>query len=468
MRLSNQIGDQFKITFLNRKEIFLKKRDLEPTEENIIDSFVKNSVGRNNSLLKFIEMLNYQDDSYSIAFDGRWGSGKTFFVKQCKLVLDCLNEENQYSYKDQILDVIGQDEIAKLTKINFKTVYFDAWKNDSDLDPIVSLSKSIATTAFNIKTKAKTVAIEAGKELVKIAAKEIAKIDIDSILDIFHTEENVEAKFKKELASLIPKNGRLIVFIDELDRCRPTYAVKLLERVQHFFDNKKITFIFSVNLYELKNTIKKLYGSSFDGDRYLDRFFYSIISLPDANYTSENIQGMSSDEKMYLKYCDEISQKFNFSLREQNHFTSMIDITGVKNRFLSFNYQTDVYGNGDQIVDLFIIPYLIAIKMVDSDLLRDFVVYNDEADFVDFLSSSDAFSIYLRSEDSNIRKKAAKSIYDCIFVKYELGNSVVIIKDPLDIYIEKPYKLKKEVNDILSLVSDFSVYEDKDAKPTKK
>jgi len=36
----------------------LKKRDLEPTEENIIDSFVRNSVGRNDSLLKFIEMLN--------------------------------------------------------------------------------------------------------------------------------------------------------------------------------------------------------------------------------------------------------------------------------------------------------------------------------------------------------------------------------------------------------------------------
>ena len=446
----------------------MKKRDLEPTEENIIDSFVKNSVGRNNSLFKFIEMLNYQDDSYSIAFDGRWGSGKTFFVKQCKLVLDCLNEENQYEYKDQILDEIGQDEIAKLTKIKFKTVYFDAWKNDSDLDPIVSLSKSIATTAFNIKTKAKSLIIEAGKELVKIAAKEIAKIDIDidNILDIFHTEENVEAKFKKELASLIPKNGRLIVFIDELDRCRPTYAVKLLERVQHFFDNKKITFVFSVNLYELKNTIKKLYGSSFDGDRYLDRFFYSIISLPDAIYISENIEGLSSNEKIYLKYCDEISQKFNFSLREQNHFTSMIDITGVKNRFLSFNYQTDVYGNGNEIVDLFIIPYLIALKMINSNQFNDFVFYNDGTDFIDFLASSKIFSSYLWNEDSNTLKKAAKDIYDCIFAKNEIVESIVIIKEPKKKYIWKPYKLKKEVNDILSLVSDYSVYEDKDNKST--
>ena len=444
----------------------MKKRDLEPTEENIIDTFVKNSIGRNNSLLKFIEMLNYQDDSYSIALDGRWGSGKTFFVKQCKLVLDCLNDENQCTYKDQILNVVSQDEIPKLKKINFKTVYFDAWKNDSDLDPIVSLSKSIATTAFNIKTKAKTVAIEAGKELVKIAAKEIAKIDIDNILDIFHTEENVEAKFKKELASLIPKNGRLIVFIDELDRCRPTYAVKLLERVQHFFDNNKITFIFSVNLYELKNTIKKLYGSSFDGDRYLDRFFYSIISLPDANYTYKTSR-LFSDEEYYLKYCDEISHELHFTLREQNHFLSMIDITGVKNRFLSFNYHTDVLGNGKEIVDLFIIPYLIALKMVDSDQFNDFVFYNDGTDFIDFLSSSKIFSKFLWDNDLNTRKKAAKEIYGFIFSRPKIEGHLEIVKKPR-IYIEEPYKLKKEVNDILSLVSNYANYEDKDAKSTKK
>ena len=445
----------------------MKKRDLEPTEKNIIDTFVKNSIGRNNSLLKFIEMLNYQDDSYSIALDGRWGSGKTFFVKQCKLVLDCLNDENQCTYKDQILNVVSQDEIPKLKKINFKTVYFDAWKNDSDLDPIVSLSKSIATTAFSIKTKAKSLAIEAGKNLVETATKEIAKIDIDSILNIFRTEENIEAKFKKELASLIPENGRLIVFIDELDRCRPTYAIKLLERVQHFFDNNKITFIFSVNLYELKNTIKKLYGPSFDGDRYLDRFFYSIISLPDANYTYKNINDLSSGEKDYLEYCYEISQEFNFSLREQNHFLSMINITGVKNRFLSFNYHTDVLGNGKEIVDLFIIPYLIALKMVDSDKFNDFVFYNDGTDFIDFLSSSKIFSKFLWDNDLNTRKKAAKEIYGFIFSRPKIEGHLEIVKKPR-IYIEEPYKLKKEVNDILSLVSNYANYEDKDAKSTKK
>ena len=445
----------------------MKKRDLEPTEENIIDSFVRNSVGRNDSLLKFIEMLNYQDDSYSIALDGRWGSGKTFFVKQCKLVLDCLNEENHYAYEKQILDVIDQVKISELKKINFKTVYFDAWKNDSDLDPIVSLSKSIATTTLSVKTKVKSAAYKAGEQLIKIAVEKIAKIDISSILDILQTEEKVETEFKKELDSLIPEAGRLVIFIDELDRCRPTYAVKLLERVQHFFDNNKITFIFSVNLYELKNTIQKLYGSSFDGDRYLNRFFYSIISLPDTNYTYKNIKGLSSSEKVYLNYCEEISQEFLFTLREQNHFLSMIDITGVKNRFLSFNYQTDVLGNGKEIVDLFIIPYLIALKMVDSDQFNDFVFYNDGKYFVNFLASSKIFSRYVWNDDSNTLEKAAMDIYDCIFDKNENIKAAVITKKPKNIYIEEPYKLKKEVNDILSLVSNYSDYEDEDAKSTE-
>ena len=177
---------------------------------------------------------------------------------------------------------------------------------------------------------------------------------------------------------------------------------------------------------------------------------------------------MSSDEKMYLKYCDEITQKFNFSLREENHFTSMIDITGVKNRFLSSNYHADVFGNGNEIIDFFIIPYLIALKMVNSNQFNDFVFYNDGTDFIDFLASSKIFSSYLWNEDPNTLKKAAKDIYDCIFVRNEIVESVGITQEPKNIYIREPYKLKTEVNDILSLVSNDSVYEDKDTKSTKK
>jgi len=102
--------------------------------------------------------------------------------------------------------------------------------------------------------------------------------------------------------------------------------------------------------------------------------------------------------------------------------------------------------------------------MVNSNQFNDFVFYNDGTDFIDFLASSKIFSSYLWNEDSNTLKKAAKDIYDCIFAKNEIVESIVIIKEPKKKYIGKPYKLKKEVNDILSLVSDYSVYEDKATK----
>ena len=73
----------------------------------------------------------------------------------------------------------------------------------------------------------------------------------------------IALKSKKELRekvneffnSLLPEKGnRLIIMVDELDRCKPSYAVKLLERIKHYFTNDRITFVFSVNTYELEKS----------------------------------------------------------------------------------------------------------------------------------------------------------------------------------------------------------------------
>lgn len=66
----------------------MRSIDLKPTDENIINTILTNSMGRNNGVYNFVRMLNSQYGSISIAVDGKWGSGKTFFIKQCKLVLD--------------------------------------------------------------------------------------------------------------------------------------------------------------------------------------------------------------------------------------------------------------------------------------------------------------------------------------------------------------------------------------------
>ena len=425
----------------------MRSIDLKPTDENIINTVLTNSMGRNDGVYNFVKMLNSQYGSISIAVDGKWGSGKTFFIKQCKLLLDCLNDENDSSEKRKILEVVTQGKTEKLSKISYKSVYFDAWKNDSNIDPIVSLSKSIATTTFNIKTKAKSVAFKAGEQLVRIAVEKIAKIDIGSILDIFQTEENTEAEFKKELASLIPKDGRLVIFIDELDRCRPVYAVKLLERVQHFFDNEKITFVFAVNLYELKNTIQKLYGSNFNGDRYLDRFFDFVMSIPELDLESycQNIANSMNINTDFPEYYKELETKFDFSARERGHFENRVNTAIYKTRYKREN---DLLLYGFQVIDLFVIPYLIALKMVDGKRYDDFISNDNGTDFINFLSVNKTFSNKKGTKDINQLKNEAQKLYESIFVE------------------DNGYK--KHISEVLSLVSNLSNYEDKDTKSTKK
>lgn len=151
----------------------MKSVDIKPTDENIINTILdENSIERRHSAYNFIKMLDFQSGSILIAVDGKWGTGKTFFIKQCKFILDCLN--NEYPDKEKFKTEIEQQfhEIHYSTKIKYKTVYFDAWKNDIDIDPIVSLSKSIVST-FNTKEKAKSLASKVGKQLVKIAAKKL-------------------------------------------------------------------------------------------------------------------------------------------------------------------------------------------------------------------------------------------------------------------------------------------------------
>lgn len=95
----------------------------------------------------------------------------------------------------------------------------------------------------------------------------------DSVLDDLRKSKSVHSTIAEFLDHLLDERAnRLIVIIDELDRCKPDYAVRVLEKIKHYFDNERITFVFAVNVQELQHTISSYYGSHFDSCRYLDRF----------------------------------------------------------------------------------------------------------------------------------------------------------------------------------------------------
>ena len=287
----------------------MKFYDLEPTNEKVFDTFEKNIVGRNAIVAKFVELLSSINTSCSIALDGNWGCGKTFFVKQVQMVMDALNgtlspeiSNNENNIKEIHERIANKYKFQKPTNKQL-CIYFDAWQNDASEEPVIALIYEIikqypSTLPESDGVKEKV--IESFKELVKNISIQFScagfSIGSGNFLKFFEEHENDFLKnieshedihqcignvFKKLLeVNEQEKYDRLVIFVDELDRCRPTFALKLLERIKHYFDHKYITFVFSTNMKELCKTVKAYYGADFDAERYLDKFFDLRLQLP--------------------------------------------------------------------------------------------------------------------------------------------------------------------------------------------
>ncbi len=88
--------------------------------------------------------------------------------------------------------------------------------------------------------------------------------------------------------------NKVVVIVDELDRCKPTFAIQLPEVVKHLFNVKGLVFIFSLNIGKLQHCVKTVYGQGFDAIDYLGRFFDYVSILPKGN-----------DKKLMEKYAKE-------------------------------------------------------------------------------------------------------------------------------------------------------------------
>lgn len=147
------------------------------------------------------------------------------------------------------------------------------------------------------------IGLKIGGEVLKAGAKRIAGIDtevvkagVNEVTDIFqeqihsYNERKVELEeFKNKLSEYVASEAQdnthpIIFFVDELDRCNPHYAVKLLERVKHLFEVPNIIFVLAVNIKQLQYAIQGYYGSAnIDGQEYLKRFIDLIYTLPAPN-----------------------------------------------------------------------------------------------------------------------------------------------------------------------------------------
>lgn len=315
---------------------------LEPTYENLIHHYLEDTIGRNDDLFYFVRILSGLSSGSAVALNAAWGSGKTFFVKQTKMLIDihnpnsdiyteCLNEEKI----TEIKDVYNKHNLGaeKYEMPKMATVYYDAWKYDNTEDPLLSLLYCIITRyGENInpdKVSWMKGALLKSLPLFNEVAKSVTGLDIKEILEglknILETQEDwfkqikkendIEKQVRKFLSNIIRDDEeKLIIFIDELDRCNPQYAVKLLERIKHYFNHPKVVFVISYNKAELQHSIKTLYGSEFSADKYLERFFdyeFGFSAIDVVKYM--DILGNSNT--IHLNMCA-VAKLYSFQMRE--------------------------------------------------------------------------------------------------------------------------------------------------------
>lgn len=267
---------------------------LENVEEYKKDPFGDCFPGAENFAKNLKNDILTKDTPYVLLLEKGYGKGKTFFVTRFTQHL-----------RNEKIDAI----------------YFSAWENDYLSDPFLSFSKEILKYFHNISLVKKTktllkTTVNSMKKLTLNLAKSSsvslgikpfglgADINIDNekvisaieeLFDDFKKEKDPIQEFKEDMTRFInslPKK-RLVLIVDELDRCRPDYAMKVLEIIKHFFDIEGLFVIVPTNQSALENSLKALYGIDYKnniaeikGENYFKKFFTKDKKMPKPDYKS--------------------------------------------------------------------------------------------------------------------------------------------------------------------------------------
>lgn len=365
-----------------------KKYTLEPTDENILKSIKEDTFGRSKDIKNFIEGLDMIDKNMFISLDARWGEGKTFYVRQIETTLKYLYqkkfnfEERKHDSDDEKFNNIFSNSVLDNIELNtlYKPIYYNAWLYDCHKDPLMSLlyvlvkeiRKYISTNTNSEKISEKLISIASSFSIsVPFVGIDLKKIN-DSlkgkdILEEIKTAEDIRKTVKEIFDEIIVESTeKLVIFIDELDRCRPDFAIETLERIKHYFDDDRIIFVVSINKEQLIHTISKYYGEQFDSTRYLNKFFDINIYLPKISndYTKKYILNTERHQYVFKKVVEELCKYYNLSLRDTLIFYQNVDAT-LKDCY-------DSYTDKGCTLSLFV-PIILVLEIVDQKAKKDFM-----------------------------------------------------------------------------------------------
>jgi len=257
-------------TRLPCRPLQLKQEDMSIAPIDVGNIWKEDFIGRDKEARSLENLIAGQEGPLTLCLNGAWGTGKTFFLRRF---------------------------MVQWESNNGKALYFNAWEDDNLDDPLVALigqlwpllkPAALQGLVKDLKECAWPLIKKLGLARLGIEGKDVASPAKNAFEE--YSERTACRQHLKECLSKIAEHYAsetpsrpLLFIIDELDRCRPTFAVELLERIKHLFSIKHMVFLVGVDLEQIKSSIQSVYGN-IDAENYLHRFFDVTLCLKEPRY----------------------------------------------------------------------------------------------------------------------------------------------------------------------------------------
>jgi hypothetical protein len=289
------------------------------------------------------DYITGEHNGFVLNLNGGWGSGKTEFLKRL---------------------------YSELLTRHYPVIYIDAWESDFSKSPLTVVTsellkqleafnkyicntnsireikqfcgKFLQSTAIAISGMATAKLLSdpnIGTEFAKGILEDSPERYIDKLSSEYQEQAEAIREIRNKLSLLASDleenfgaNLPVIVLIDELDRCRPTYAIEMLEAIKHFFKTDNFVFVVATDTEQLCHSITAVYGSEFDSKQYLKRFFDRKAALPapdldcylnalDLDFTPYNKLNLypkiaTEPNNGFNKYIIAIAQAYELKIRD--------------------------------------------------------------------------------------------------------------------------------------------------------
>ncbi len=370
---------------------------IKSIEIDEVDPFKNDLLNRESFADNLNAIIDKIDQSFVMSINSSWGTGKTTFLKMWKRKLEIED--------------------------NYKTLYFNAWDCDDSEDPLLAMISSLEGLIDNNeeRNKFKDV-IKYAKPLIKASVPIATKLLTHGLIDISNIDldKNVEAslieiaektgdleyesykaknKYRNLLSSALEEyqkkfDKRIIFFIDELDRCRPSFAIELLERIKHLFAIEGYVFVLAMDDQQLASSVNSIYGERLDSEGYLKRFVDFEFSIPNPKMmefmkyriANSTFCEIVPENRELWKFFRTLLEFKNVSLRDIHKLFNFLNILMPISNFNVGENKT--LKNDYDFVYSVIYSVFSVMKIVDSNLFNKFL----DRDYV-----VDDFETYIES-----------------------------------------------------------------------